>query len=86
MAGVSTLDAVVSGVAVPEAHTSDLICVKQKLLTLYCENTKCLTSSAFIPFFVVQKVAPDRSSATDGGVKRLDISRYKMCHHHILNS
>ena len=57
-----------------------------EILTLYCENTKCLTSSAFIPFFVVQKVAPDRSSATDGGVKRLDISRHKICHHHILNS
>ena len=66
MAGVSTLDAVVSGVAVPEAHTSDLICEKQKMYSRfrYSENTKCLTSAAFLPF-VVQTVAPDGSSATD---------------------
>ena len=31
MAAVSTLDGVVSGAAVPEAHTFDLICGKQKI-------------------------------------------------------
>ena len=35
MAGVSTLDAVVSGVAVPEAHTSDFICERQKMYSRF---------------------------------------------------